>query len=211
MDASITDDRFDRDLRRRQLARRLISHKARTQTIFELTSLTRHQLATLRRRWLVTQETRLRGPSPKSFAVFFSSARARSEAAALATLCRVLGSAPRDRRASSGVKLSGLDVGERLCEIFEVYAACLQRPEFEFEHLALLARGLARGDAIAVGNCTICHGTILVDLFATRRLVCSHCLQCLRSKPDYGNVRSNISELSALSEDQTQSIQNELF
>jgi hypothetical protein len=211
MDAHVTDDRFDRELRRRELARRLVSHQARTHTIFEMTALTRHQLATLRQRWRVMQETRHRGPSPKSFAAFFSSAHARSEAAALTTLCRVLGAAPIERRPGERTKLPGLEIGERLCETFELYRACFPRSAFEFEHLVLLARGLAQGNAIAVGNCTSCQGTILIDLFATRRNVCSHCLQgagngsASRDEP----VRSN--DLGSAKDGEEFGIQRELF
>ena len=44
-----SDDPDDRDLRRRQLAKRLVSHHARTQTIYSFTGYTRHRLATLRK------------------------------------------------------------------------------------------------------------------------------------------------------------------
>lgn len=70
-----------------------------------------------------------------------------------------------------------MEVGERLCEVFEVYSAYLPHSSFEFEHLMLLAQGLARADVIAMANCTICRATILIDLLATRPHVCSHCLQ----------------------------------
>jgi hypothetical protein len=207
MDAHIMDDRFDRELRRRQLARRLVSHQARTQTIFELTALTRHQLATLRRRWLVMQETRHRGPSPRSFAVFFSSSRARSEAAALATLCRVFGALPSSRRANTGKKLSSVEIGEQLCEVFELYCACLPRSDFKFEHLLLLSRGLAQGDAIALESCASCQATILIDLLATRRHVCSHCLKSVGDASEIKGVPENADE----SEDQSFGVQKELF
>lgn len=211
MDAHVTDDRFDRELRRRQLARRLVTHQARTQTIFKMTALTRHQLATLRQRWRVMQETRHRGPSPRSFAAFFSSARARSEAAALATLCRVLGATAPVGRASARIKLSELEMGERLCEIFEVYSAFFPRSNIEFEHLVLLARGLARSDAIAMGSCTSCQGTILIDLFATRRHVCSHCVQDARSTPAGTDEPATDNDCGGAKDEETFVVQRELF
>lgn len=181
MDAYITDSRFDRELRRRELARRLVTHHARTQTISDLTALTHHQLSTLRQRWRVPQETRHRGPSPTSFSVLLSSMRTRTEASALTVLCRALNAIPRSNGKSIRKTPSAMEVGERLCEVFEVYSAYLPHASFEFEHLVLLAQGLARTDVIAMGNCTICRATILIDLLATRPHVCSHCLQNLHS------------------------------
>lgn len=181
MDAHVADDRFDRELRRRELARRLVAHHARTQTISELTALTHHQQSTLRQRWRVTQETRHRGPPPTSFSVLLSSTRTRSEASALTVLCRVLNAVPPSNRKSKCQSPSAVELGERLCEVFEIYSAYLPHSTFEFDHLTLLAKGLARADAIRIGNCTICRATILVDVLATRPNVCSHCLQDIQS------------------------------
>lgn len=180
MDAYVTDNRFDRELRRRELARRLVVHHARTQTISALTNLTHHQLFSLRQRWQVTQETRHRGPSPTSFSVLLSS-RTRTEASALSVLCRVLNAIPPSNKKSIRKTPSAIEVGERLCEVFEIYSAYLPHLNFEFEHLMLLAQGLARADVITIGNCTLCRATILIDLLATRPSVCSHCLQNVQS------------------------------
>src|ERR1700730_5380104 len=66
-------DPDDRDLRRLQLTKRLVGHQARPQTIYRLTGYTRHRLATLRRRWRVSQGSRHRGPAPTSYSAFFHS------------------------------------------------------------------------------------------------------------------------------------------
>jgi hypothetical protein len=73
-----------------------------------------------------------------------------------------------------------MELGERLCEVFEIYSAYLPHSTFEFDHLILLAQGLARADVITIGNCTMCRATILIDLFANRPDVCSHCLQSVQ-------------------------------
>lgn len=173
MDARVTRDPVDRELRRRQLAQRLVAHGARTRTISLLTGLSRHQLATLRQRWCVDQDIRHRGPAPTSFAAFRSTLRVREEAAALAVLWKCARRSAGNSR--SHKKLTALELGERLCEAFEIYCACLQKREFEFEHLALLARGLEEGDAIVLANCGTCEAVILLDLFETRRHRCFHC------------------------------------
>lgn len=174
MDMHATSEFVDRDLRRRQLARRLVTHQARTHTIFMLTGFSRHQLATLRQRWGIPQEIRHRGPRPTSFAIFNATLRVREEAAVLAVLWKILtgtglakDTAPR--------KLLPMEFGERLCEVFEIYATCFPSSELEFEHLVLLVRGLEQGDAIALSNCSSCEAVVLVDLLGTRRRLCSHC------------------------------------
>jgi hypothetical protein len=47
------EDRIGRELRRNQLATRMVSHKAHTQTICDYTGLARERIKTLRRDWPV--------------------------------------------------------------------------------------------------------------------------------------------------------------
>lgn len=174
MDEHATREPFDRDLRRRHLAQRLVAHQARTQTIFVLTGLSRHQLATLRQRWRVTDEMRHRGPAPTSFAVFRSTLRVRAEAAALAAYWSTFATTS----ASNGrahAATSAIEFGERLCEVFEAYRACFPKSELDLEHLFLLVRGLQEADAIALSNCSNCEAVTVADLLGPRRRLCSHC------------------------------------
>lgn len=195
MDAHVTTEVGDRELRRRQLAQRLVLHRARTQTIFLLTGLSRHQLATLRQRWRVTDEMRHRGPPPTSFAVFRSSARVRAEAAALAVFWRTLATAG-SSNGRTYAPTSGIEFGERLCEVVEAYFACFPKSELVLEHLVLLARGLEEADAIALSTCGKCEALILVDLLELRRRLCSHCQHAAdavapaRTDPDGGTSES---------------------
>lgn len=174
MDTHATNGFVDRELRRRQLAQRLVTHQARTQTVFMLTGLSRHQLATMRQRWNIPLETRHRGPKPTSFAVFRATLRVREEAAALAILWKILAGIGSFKSMVHG-KPSPVEFGERLCEVFETHTACFQKSELGLEHLALLARGLDEGDAIALSNCGNCEAVVLVDLLGPRRRLCSHC------------------------------------
>jgi hypothetical protein len=174
MDTHATIEFVDRELRRRQLAQRLVMHQARTQTIFMLTGLSRHQLARLRQRWRVPQETRHRGPRPTSFAIFHATLRVREEVAVLAILWKIL-TGTGLARDTVPKKLSPVEFGERLCEVFETHAACFPSSWLELEHLVLLARGLEQGDAIALSTCNRCEAVVLVDLLGTRRRLCCHC------------------------------------
>lgn len=178
MDAHVMRGPVDRELRRRQLAQRLVAHEARTLTISLLTGLSRHQLATLRQRWRVPQDIRHRGPPPTSFATFRANALIREEAAALAVLCKCAGVALASSRSQT---MAAVVEGEYLCEAFEMYVACLLQSEFEFEHVALLERGLEEGDTIALSNCGNCAAVILLDLLETRRHRCLHCQQWAES------------------------------
>lgn len=174
MDLRARIEPIDQELRRRQLARRLVTHHARTQTVSLLTGLSRHQLATLRQRWRVTGEGRHRGPPPASFAVFLSTLRSREEAAALAVHWKLLESVGIE---SGGVarKMTPIDLGERLCAAFESYLACSPKSEFELEHLLLLTRGIEQAHTIALSRCNTCQALILVDLLGPQRHLCSHC------------------------------------
>lgn len=173
MDAYVTREPIDRELRRRQLAQRLVTHQARTQTIFNLTGLSRHQLATLRRRWRVTADMRHRGPPPASFGLFLSTQRVRDEAAALAVFWRILSHV---RSVQGPVPPpSRIEAGECICEVFEAYVACFPMCAIELEHLTLLMRGIEEADAIALARCGSCDAVILVDLLGTRRRVCAAC------------------------------------
>lgn len=176
MDARVTSGSFDRELRRRQLAQRLVVHQARTQTVFLLTGLSRHQLATMRQRCHITQEMRHRGPPPTSYGVFRTTLRMREEAAVLAVLWKLIGDVEM-QKSGSRERTFSVELGERLCDVIEAYLACVPDGELEFEHLVLLMRGLDDGDAIALSTCEKCTAVVLLDLLGTRRHLCSHCQQ----------------------------------
>ncbi len=169
-----TDDPDDRDLRRRQLAKRLISHQARTQTVTEFTGFSRNHLETLRRRWGVATRERHRGPSPTSFAEFFRNARTQQAATAAAVLFNLLDAG---RGPSSGVSPGSAKLvsGEQLCYVYEALQACFPHLELEFEHMVLLANGLSRAEVLRLGHCAQCGSALLVDNYAARQPPCRHC------------------------------------
>jgi hypothetical protein len=210
VDAHVTREPVDRDLRRRQLAQRLVVHQARTKTIFLLTGLSRHQLATLRQRWRITEELRHRGPPPTSFKVFRSTLRLRAEASVLAVFWRTLGSGG---AANGGVQraAAALEFGERLCEVFEAYLASFPKTELEFEHLVLLVRGLEAADAIGLSKCGSCEAVILVDLLDVRRRICSHCQRAADAVAPARVDADEVSESSASLPSTGEGVQQELF
>ena len=166
---------IQRDQRRYELALRLIAHRVRTRTISKMTALSRHQLAALRSRWGVSEGARHRGPPPSSLEKFTHSARARTEGAVLAVYCRIHQVIPRQGALAAGTALS-LEFGERLCDAYEAYRACVPDPAVQFEELLSLVFGLAKGDVIALSRCTDCQATVLIDRLGPPRRKCSFCL-----------------------------------
>jgi hypothetical protein len=155
---------------RRQLVKRLVSHRARTQTIYEFTGYSRHRLETLRHRWGISADDRLRGPSPTSQTEFFRTARTIQEATTAALLCELLGVLRPARKGSPASRM--VELGEHLCYVYEALHASFPHLDLEFEHLVLLARGLTEGSCLSIDHCTRCGVAILVDRLAARPVVC---------------------------------------
>ena len=187
------EDSVIREIRRSALARRLILHRARTQTIGRLTGLSRNRLAALRRRLMVGDEERLRGPLPSSLDVFLHSNQAQTEAAALAALFAVYD----DHTSNSGTVVvrapSGLDCGEELCEIYEAYLAYHPHTEIQLEEMMLLRRNLAKGDTVSLGRCRRCEGLILIDRLGHSYLTCWHCRLASEATGKCGDTSSRAS------------------
>ena len=172
MDARDADDSVTRELRRFELARRLIFHQARTQTISAFTGLSRDRLATLRRRLMVPENERRRGPAPTSLDALLRTSRGRTEGAALVALFSLFNNPPGRKRPTA------LDTGEHLCEIFDAYLAYCPHSQVQFEELALLKKSLAKRDLIEVGLCRRCNGLIMHNRSDIRiRRTCWHCAE----------------------------------
>jgi hypothetical protein len=175
MKESLTNDPLARELQRIEFAKRLTLHRVRTGTIMEFTGLTQNRLTAYRRRWKIPQETRLRGCHPKSLDVFLRTPEARTETAAVVSLCRAFDALPqRARDYAPGGKLF-IDVGLRLCEAFEAYRACRPASDLEFDDLMLLIRELDHGKGIRIGKCKGCRALIIIASFDGTRPICSHC------------------------------------
>jgi hypothetical protein len=123
IDLNVMDDPILRENRRSEVARRLIAHGVRTRLIMRLTVLTHNRLATVRRRLMVRDKGRRRGPMKSSLSIFLGSPRARAEGAALVSFCAVFG-IPIERHGVSVPSIVSLDFTEQLCETYEAYRAC---------------------------------------------------------------------------------------
>jgi hypothetical protein len=162
------EDSVSREIRRYELARRLIFHEARTQTISKLTGLSRNRLATLRRRLMISERARHRGPPPRSLDVFLRTSRGRTEGAAVAALFPLFKTPTPSNR-------SLLDEGEQACAIYDAYLAYFPQSGVRFEELMLLKSSLARGNLLKLGLCSTCRALIMNNRLDRYRFTCSHC------------------------------------
>lgn len=170
MRPQLQDDPILRENRRATLARRLISHGMRTEMIGRLTGLTRNRLATVRRRLMVADEMRLRGPVRSALEVFRSSALGRMEGAALISLGLAAGLV----KTARADPFDPLEHAERLCDTYEAYRAVIPATRAELEDFFLLYRAVAVGHSLLAESCRGCRCLILVEPFENRR-ECSHC------------------------------------
>jgi hypothetical protein len=169
------EDRIGRELRRHQLALRMIAHRARRQTICNFAGLTREKIKTLRREWHVRSSERRRGPSPTLLSAFFRSARTRSEASVIALFCKIHGAVPTERIVEAARYYPSLDRGERLCDVYEAYRTYFPESEVNFELIVLLAIGMAEPNSLDLRRCSTCPGIIVIDLLSLKNRDCSQC------------------------------------
>ncbi len=174
--------RYSRDLQRYNLAMRMIGHEARTHTICAWTGLPDDRIRTLYQSYVVDRgerhaAVRHRGPSPQRLAYFLSSARLRSEAAALAGLCCLLEVIPQTPLSNIRRDLPTVARGERLCTAFEMYRGMIPVSRMTLEHVVLLVMALAQGSELQLGHCVSCGGMIVTDRYGTTRRSCGHCAE----------------------------------
>jgi hypothetical protein len=178
-DMRVSNDRYSRDLRSIELARRMLVQEARTQTICAWAGLTGDRVRNLARSQgagALSEAQRHRGPSPSRLPALLSTLRMRNEAAAAVGLCRVLRVLPERPTPNARAVLPGLSRGERLLGAFELFRAVVPQARLTLEQLVLLILTIAEGDSWGIDHCTRCHATILIDrLGVAPRRLCAYC------------------------------------
>lgn len=176
----ISDDRYNRDRLRFDLALRFMRHEARTHTIRNWTGLTDDRIRKLYRAYMVDAPKRVRrhrGKSPQQASFFTRSIRLQQEAAVLASLLCMLGVIPTTMAVDGSSPIPGVTRGERLCQAFEGYRLLVPDTPITFEHAVLLVNSLARGDELRLDGCSECGGLAIVDRLALQPV---HCVYCQR-------------------------------
>jgi Flagellar transcriptional activator (FlhC) len=174
----ISEDRYDRDRQRLELALRFLTHEARTQTIRHWTGLSDDRIRKLYRSYLgraACYVPRHRGKSPHQAAYFTRSLRIQQETAVLASFFALNGLVPADPSPAAAAALPDIPRGNSLCAAFESYATLVPTASISFEYAVFLAECLARGDQLRLGRCCECGGMIVVERFPIRDKRCQHC------------------------------------
>jgi len=183
----ISDDRYNRERARMELALRFLHHEARTQTIRAWTGLSDDRIRKLYRSYMSQARRHLprhRGKSPHQVAYFTRSLRLQEESALLGSVLSLLGVIPGGMSAAAGApaagragsaSLPGVTRGVLLCQAFEAFRLVLPSAQISFEHAVFLALTLARGDQLRLGDCSECGSLMVTERFPLRTSRCTHC------------------------------------
>jgi hypothetical protein len=186
----ILDARYGRDLRRHDLALRMIRHEVRTATIRAWSGLSETRIRALYRSYIpqgVIAALRHRGPPPTSVELLLRSKGFNVEAAGLAGLCCSIGVLPGKPLMEPARELPSLSGGERLCYAFELYQQLVPKPQISLDQLLLIVNALARGDEVALVHCHSCDGAMLMSLLRKPNRVCPYCAQRAQRPPQDGS------------------------
>lgn len=176
----ISDDRYQRDRQRLDVAVQFIENEARTQTIRLWTGLTDDRIRKLYRSYLTEHRGRLlprhRGKSPQQVAHFVRTARLRQESALFASIClmaEVITEAPPAGAAARNAY--SVQRALLLCRAYETYRSLVPHPSLSFEHAVFLVTALSRGDELRLAGCTGCEAVVVADRLSLRVPRCSGC------------------------------------
>jgi hypothetical protein len=176
----ISDDRYQRERARMELALRFLHHEARTQTIRAWTGLSDDRIRKLYRSYLGDEHghrPRHRGKSPHQVAYFTRSLRRQEETAVLASVLSLLGVLPAILPAPPcAPALPGVSRGELLCQAFEAFRLYVPTGQISFEHTVFLVSALARGDQLRLTTCGDCGALMVTERFSLRAARCHHCV-----------------------------------
>lgn len=176
----ISDDRYNRDRLRLDLALRMIRHEARTCTIRTWTGLTDDRIRKLYRAYVQNDSAnpvrRHRGKSPSQVDFFLRNPGTLFEARTLGSLFslwELLGLAGRKLGRQS--LAANIERGALFCTAYETYAVLHHPARISFEHAWFLLGALLRADELRFDCCAACGGVLLNDQLAERRNGCPQC------------------------------------
>lgn len=171
----VSEDRYTRDLRRIQLAHRLIRHDVRTYWIRAFTRFTEGRIRNLLRSYgLASGGVHRRRGSPPRLYTKFMTPKNHSEASALAGIALLWHLVPEEPVLDPWRTLPSLDLGEELCEAFELFRLMIPGATLNLDRFILLVLALAERQ-LTVGHCGHCRALILLDPLGVKRRICVHC------------------------------------
>jgi len=192
----ITDHRYSRDLKKHDLALRMIGHEARTCTIRLCTGLTDDRIRKLYRTYISANPAtpgirRRRGKSPRQIAFFTRSTFTQFEASLLAGVFAALGLLEHCRGNSPADR--NLEIATLFCDAFEAYLQFWGSSRLSFEHAWFLLWVLANGEDLKVDQCPRCSGAYVQDVYSLRLQSCPLC----RVKDGEGDVDAHPRKMGA--------------
>ena len=138
--------------------------------------------------------TRRRGPPPSNLLLFLRSVPLRDEASILAALAVHFGIVPNEPVSNARRALARLEVGEKLCEAYELFQHLLPSAIFGMEQYMILLFALAERTELALDFCEGCQGVLLVDPLGRTRRMCWRCQNeaqlLIESEPSQGSPPS---------------------
>lgn len=173
----IAENRYIRDLRRITLARRLIELEVRTQLICDFTGLSDEAIRNFVRSYQGEEgcSVRHRGPLFRRLTSLLASPSTHSEASALAGMALVMEVIPRQGLADGRKWPLTLDFGERLCHVYGLYRGVVATGDVSMTHFIVLARALAEGREVELGQCRGCGGALLQERIVRTPVLCPTC------------------------------------
>ena len=178
----ISQDRYQRDRLRYDVALRLMQHEARTGTIREWTALSESQIRNLYHSYAeygARPLKRHRGRVPHQPSALLRPAERRQQATVLACMYASAGLLTREETQSPD--LVGLQRAQQLCDVYDYYVLAVQTPLLSFEQGLLLQRTLSGGKELTLASCVGCSGPILADGYSLSRPIC---LTCAREREE---------------------------
>lgn len=179
----VSENRYEKDIRKHSLAKWMIAHLARTRTLTQWTGLTRYRVQTLFRSYLkTTEDTRRRGISPFQPAYFGKSLRLESESLALAFIAFELQVLPDTILPNARRSLPDVARGERLMMAFELYRALVPDARISLEHAILFITELAERRNLYLRRCRSCHDVMVAERIGVNHDECPFCRHDRRSR-----------------------------
>jgi hypothetical protein len=185
----VSDARYGRDVRRYELAWKLVRLDVRTRTIKEWTGLSGYRIRTFYRGYAAGDPdisgSPLRGVPPTQVQFFWKSGQLKCEAAVLAGFLRVFHALPTSTANVDPNSLPSVPRGERLVRAYEEFLSLVPDTEITLEHAILLLTELVRGEQMELGRCSTCQVLILVDRLSVAAKECAYCAHEARSGLPY--------------------------
>ncbi len=200
----ISDYRYARDRKTLEIAARLIEFEARTGTIRELTGLSDTRIRSLSKECgdegRPGGKIRHRGSSPYKVKYLLDREISRNEAAALLSMCRLMGVAAKQYAIEQGGPASRLRRAEQLCDTFWTFRYLFPKTAIGFEHMLLLIDETAKGEEATILSCGNCRALHLVDPLTIYPRHCSHCADLPHGHhihPEFSSLRRIAEENAA--------------